>query len=172
MSHGAPPSFAEILNSLTPGSLREGTTGSAHPQAKFQGIAQAVSLLSKDRSTQVGALILGPAGDVRSIGYNGFPRGCDDNDDARHERPEKYFWSEHAERNAIYNAARVGTTLDGCTMIITMFPCMDCARAIVQSGIREVLAPKPNLNLPVWGEHFRRALFLFQEVGVRVCFTS
>jgi hypothetical protein len=84
-------------------------------------------------STRVGCVIVGTHKEIRAIGYNGFPRGVDDDRDARHERPVKYKWTEHAERNAIYSSARAGISIDGCTMYLPWFPCMDCARAIVQS---------------------------------------
>ena len=135
---------------------------------KYLGLAGAVSLFSKDASTQVGALIIGPAGEVRGTGYNGAPRGSKADEDNRMHRPEKYFWFEHAERNAIYNAARCGTPTDGCTMIITHPPCMDCARAIVQAGIKDVIWNVPNSEFGNrWLEHKDRATFLFDECGVK-----
>ncbi len=85
-----------------------------------------------------------------------------------HERPEKYFWVEHAERNAIYNAARAGIPIAGCKMYLPWFPCMDCARAIVQSGIEALVAMEPNVGDPKWGEDFKRAISLFKEAGVAV----
>jgi len=94
---------------------------------------------SKDRSTKVGCLVLGPGNEPLSWGYNGFPRGADDNKEERHERPLKYLWAEHAERNAIYNAARSGIKLLGSRMYVTsLCPCPDCARAIIQSGINKI----------------------------------
>ena len=138
-----------------------------HKALKYLGLAGAVSLFSKDASTRVGALIIGPAGEVRGTGYNGAPRGSKADEDNRANRPEKYFWFEHAERNAIYNAARCGTPTDGCTMIITHPPCMDCARAIVQAGIKEVVwnVPHPGFEAR-WLEHKDRATLLFDECGV------
>ena len=140
------------------------TRNKAH---KYHGLAGAVSVFSKDSSTQVGALIVGPAGEVRGTGYNGAPRGSTADEDNRAQRPEKYFWFEHAERNAIYNAARCGTPTDGCTMIITHPPCMDCARAIVQAGIKEVIWNVPNPEFEArWLEHKDRVTFLFEECGI------
>ena len=76
---------------------------------------------------------------IVSTGYNSFPRGIDDNVAERQERPEKYFWFEHAERNAIYNAARIGVSTKGCTMFLTCdIPCADCARGIINAGIIKV----------------------------------
>ena len=135
---------------------------------KYMEIAYAVSKLSKDPSTQVGALVLGASGEVRSLGYNGAPRGCRADEDERFlTRPEKYFWSSHAELNAITNAARVGTPLEGSSIIVTHPPCMDCARAIVQAGIKAVYCPKPNIEFrDRWHEHMVRTNALFKECGV------
>ena len=105
----------------------------------FLRMAQLVSTKSKDRSTKVGCVIVGPDHEVRTTGYNGFCRGIIDDVDSRHERPDKYLWTEHAERNAIYNAARNGIQLAGCTAYVTLFPCADCSRAMIQSGIRKIV---------------------------------
>jgi dCMP deaminase len=135
---------------------------------KYFGLVQATASLSKDSSTKVGAIILGPSFEVRSLGYNGAPRGCSaDEDDRGRQRPEKYFWFSHAELNAITNAARVGTPLDGCSLIVTHPPCMDCARAIVQAGITCVLSATPTPEfLARWDTHTDRSLRLFNECGV------
>lgn len=135
---------------------------------KFVAIADAVAQLSKDRSTKVGAIAVGSSGEIRAMGYNGLPRGADDNVESRHERPEKYFWFEHAERNLIFNAARIGVSLEGSTLIVSgLYPCMDCARAIVQSGIREVITP-PIPTDSKWAAHAERSRQLFEECGVTV----
>lgn len=125
---------------------------------------------SKDDSTRVGALILGrDSYEVRSCGYNGMPRGCDDSNPARLVRPEKYLWFEHAERNAIYNAARVGTALAGGILVSTFFPCQDCARAAVQSGLSGVLTVEPRGEAKDrWGESFARSMELLSECGLAV----
>lgn len=138
---------------------------------KYMGLAAAISGLSKDRSTQVGAVVIGTTGEVRSMGYNGAPRGCnaDEAGDPRSERPEKYFWFSHAELNAITNAARVGTPLAGSSIVVTHFPCMDCARAIVQAGIVRVVTQEPTLEFwGRWKEHIMRTKQLFAECGVDV----
>jgi dCMP deaminase len=135
---------------------------------RFMELARHVGQWSKDRSRRVGCVIVGPHNEVRAMGFNGFPRGVDDEIEVRHGRPTKYLWTEHAERNAIYNAARAGTSLEGCRMYIPWFPCMDCARAIVQVGIKELVAIKPDLVDEQWGEAFQTALELFAETGVRV----
>lgn len=141
---------------------------------RFLELARFVGAWSKDRSRKVGAVVVGPSNEVRSIGYNGFPRGIDDTVFSRHcsESGEKYKWTEHAERNAIYNAARVGTPLEGCKMYIPWFPCMDCARAIVQAGISEVIGIRPDLNDKQWGTDFKRSIELFAEAKIILRFVE
>lgn len=140
------------------------TRNKAH---KYLGLAGAVSVFSKDPNTHVGAVIVADDGSVRAMGYNGAPRGCSADEDSRRERPEKYFWMEHAERNAIYNAARCGTPIENCTLVVTHPPCMDCARAIVQAGIKHVIWNIPNLEFSArWKEHEERVTRLFNECNV------
>ncbi len=138
--------------------------------AKFMGLALEVAKLSKDTSTQVGALLLGSHNEIRSMGYNGAPRGCSADEDSRGStRPEKYFWFSHAELNAITNAARTGTPLEGCVLVVTHFPCMDCARAIVQAGIKRVVTYRPSDEFASrWSEHISRAYQLFEECNVAI----
>jgi dCMP deaminase len=145
---------------------------SAEWDSRFLDLAQHVGQWSKDRSRKVGCIIIGPQREIRAMGYNGFPRGIDDAESARHERPDKYLWTEHAERNAIFQAARIGTPLDGCTMYLSWFPCMACARAIVQSGIARLVAAKPDIHDPQWGEEFEAALSLLGEAAVAVDFVE
>ena len=108
------------------------------------GLCEEVASWSEDRDHEVGCVIVGPDGhEVRTTGYNGLPRGVSSEADERFDRAsgEKFFWIEHAERNAIYNAARMGTSLEGCTAYVNRFPCADCGRALIQSGIKKVVAP-------------------------------
>lgn len=138
--------------------------------AKYLNIARSIAELSKDQSTKVGAFILGPEGEGGVWGYNGAPRGCRADEDHRFQnRPEKYFWAEHAERNAIFTAARQGFNTKGCSIVITHMPCMDCARAIVQAGIVRVIVPQPTQDmLTRWSEHFLRTQQLFKETGIKL----
>ena len=136
---------------------------------KYLRIAYAIAAeFSKDQSSQVGCVVIGPSGESRGWGYNGAPRGCSADEDERGVgRPEKYYWFSHAETNAITNAARLGVQLEGSTLIVTHPPCMDCARAIVQSGIKEVWAAKPDSVFhDRWQEHITRTNQLFDECGV------
>ena len=117
--------------------------------ARFLGLCDYISQWTEDRDFKVGAVIVGPDNEIRSTGYNGLPRGVSDDDDSRFDRAsgEKFFWFEHAERNALYNAARMGTPVGGCTIYINRYPCSDCARAIIQSGIARVCCPpKPEFD--------------------------
>jgi dCMP deaminase len=139
----------------------------------FLNIAENVKIKSKDQSTQIGAVIVGEDNEVLSTGYNSFPRGLDDTKPERQERPEKYFWFEHAERNAIYNAARVGTPLKGSSIYITSgVPCMDCARGIVNAGIKKVFCKTicTTTNKEKWEESQKKSVELLNECGVEVIY--
>lgn len=141
----------------------------------FLEIAKVCAKRSKDKHTQVGAVIVGVDKEIVSTGYNSFPRKINDNVPERQERPEKYFWFEHAERNAIYNSARHGVSLKGCTLYVPALPCTDCARGIVQVGIVKVVVDKVEneqwlKRSTKWREHMKRSLQLFKEAGVQIIF--
>jgi dCMP deaminase len=137
---------------------------------RFIGLAREIAKWSKDRSTQVGAVIVGEDKTPGPYGFNGFPRFIDDEAEHRHARPTKYQWTEHAERNAIYNAARVGMALKGCTMYVTHVPCADCARAIVQVGITRVVVDGASLVdagfAERWDESAEITREMLNEAGV------
>jgi len=135
---------------------------------RFMNLALHVSSWSKDQSTKVGCVLASPGRDILAVGYNGFPRGLNDDLSDRHQRPAKYLWTEHAERNAIFSAARVGVSLLGSTMYLPWFPCPDCARAIVQAGIATLVALRPNLSDPRWGEGFPVAEGILRECEVDI----
>lgn len=107
----------------------------------FMGVALLAAERSKDPSTQVGACIVNKDKKIISTGYNGMPRGTSD-DDVSWEREgdfaeTKYPYVCHAELNAILN--NPGTSLAGCSIYVALFPCNECAKAIIQSGISEVV---------------------------------
>lgn len=107
----------------------------------FMGIAMLSAKRSKDPNTQVGACIVNKSNKIMSVGYNGFPRGCSD-DDFPWERSgdefnTKYPYVCHAELNAILNSG--GSSLEGCKIYVALFPCNECAKAIIQCGIKEVI---------------------------------
>ena len=105
------------------------------------GIALLSSMRSKDPSTQVGACIVNSEKRILSMGYNGMPRCCSDDEFpwGKEENPldSKYLYVCHAELNAILNCA--SGNVRGCTVYTTLFPCNECAKAIIQSGIAEVV---------------------------------
>ena len=139
----------------------------------FLGIAEQVKLKSKDQRTKIGAVIVGKDHEIVSTGYNSFPRGIDDDVEERQVRPEKYYWFEHAERNAIYNAARIGVSLRDTTMYLTCgIPCADCARGIISSGVRMIYCKTEDTtrNREHWDKHAKRSLQMFKESGVEVVF--
>ena len=136
----------------------------------FRGIAHQVKLKSKDRYTQIGAVVVGSDNQIVSTGYNSFPRGINDIIDARQERPEKYYWFEHAERNSLYNAALIGVSTKGCTMYLTCgIPCSDCSRGIINSGIKKIVCERVGGAVGnLWDEHAKRSIEMFNEAGVKI----
>ena len=140
-------------------------------ELSFFGIGRVVCLWSKDPSTKTGAVVIGPDKEIRATGYNGLVRGVDDNIPERMERPTKYDFFEHAERNAIYNACLTGASLKGCTIYCTLTPCTDCARAIIQTGIKEVVTyeykPKDNDPKNTWRDKLNYSAQMFAEAGVK-----
>ena len=107
----------------------------------FMGIAILSAKRSKDPSTQVGACIVDSNNKVVSIGYNGMPRGVDDDRipwGHGDGLDSKYLYVCHAEFNAILNT-RDGSALNGCRIYVTLFPCNECAKAIIQTGIKEII---------------------------------
>jgi dCMP deaminase len=134
----------------------------------FMTMAYLCSMKSKDESTHIGAVVVGPDNEIRSTGYNSFVRGLLDDIPTRQERPEKYFWFEHAERNSIYNASLMGVSLKGCKMYTNGTPCCDCTRGIIQSGIKEVIVDIKWESPDVWGENAKRTIDMFNETGVNI----
>lgn len=106
----------------------------------FMGMAHLSALRSKDPSTQVGAVIVSAANKVVSIGYNGLPKGCSDDeypwDREGSALESKYVYVVHAELNAILNAP---LSVQGCRIYVSLFPCNECAKAIIQAGIAEIV---------------------------------
>ena len=137
---------------------------------RFMELAELVKTWSKDPSTKVGAVVVGPDREIRSTGYNGVVRGVDDDIPERLERPTKYDFFEHAERNAVYNACLIGASLKGCVIYVTAMPCPDCARAIIQSGIKMVVTHKVEIdeNTPTgtWRDKLVYSEQMFREAGI------
>lgn len=109
----------------------------------FMGVAHLSGMRSKDPNTQVGACIVGPGNKILSMGYNGFPKGCSDDvfpwerENAEDATETKYPFVTHSELNAILNYR--GGSLEGTKLYVSLFPCNECAKAIIQAGIRTVV---------------------------------
>lgn len=157
----------------------------------FIEMAMLVSTKSKDPSTKVGCVIVGDDNAVLSTGFNGFPRGVAEDQykytpikdslavreervllTDRWERPAKYSWIEHAERNAIFNAARHGIKLAGARAYLNWepHPCADCSRALIQSGIVEIIGPDIPFGGAGNGTHYDTSFAdtMCNEAGVRI----
>lgn len=108
----------------------------------FMGVAKLSAMRSKDPSTQVGACIVSEDNKILSMGYNGFPKGCSDDEfpwgkGDPDDYNDKYLYVTHSELNAILNYR--GGSLEGSKLYVTLFPCNECAKAIIQSGIKELI---------------------------------
>lgn len=108
----------------------------------FMAVAKLAGMRSKDPSSQVGACIVSPDNKILSMGYNGFPTGCSDDEfpwsrDEEDPLKSKYFYVTHSELNAILNYR--GGSLEGAKLYVSLFPCNECAKAIIQSGIKTVI---------------------------------
>ena len=108
----------------------------------FMGIALLSAMRSKDPNTKVGACIVDENKKVVSIGYNGMPSGCDESQLSWNKGEgldSKYLYVCHAEFNAILNTRNGTSALRGCTLYVSLFPCNECTKAIIQTGIKEVV---------------------------------
>lgn len=130
----------------------------------LMGFAHHAAGMSKD-STQVGAVLVGPAGEIRLTAYNGPPRGVIDHE-LRRERPMKYLYASHAEANLIAFAAREGIKTEGCSVFVTHHPCAACARTLIQAGVKVVVRDLGTTNMPE--DEFFAADAMFHEAGVSV----
>lgn len=134
---------------------------------KFVELTNEVSSESKDKSMKVGCIFVDDFYEVIATGYNKFPTGVKDLPE-RHERPLKYLWTEHAERNAIYNASKNGVSLKGSVAFTNYFPCIDCTRGLIEVGIKALYAPKADFEHKKWGESWIAAHKMFTECGVEI----
>jgi dCMP deaminase len=135
---------------------------------RFAGLARGIASWSPDPSTKVGAVIFNDDHVILAQGFNAFPRGVRDDMTRYLNRPMKLALIAHAEANAIAQAARVGARLLDASLLVTaLHPCSDCAKLIIQSGIRTVYAPATPNNAK-WSEESEIAQQLFSEAGVQV----
>mgnify|MGYP002884027328 FL=1 len=111
---------------------------------------------------------MGSDREIRSTGFNGFPRGIKDTSERLDDREQKYPLICHAEENAIMHAARVGVSLKGCVAYVTWPPCTRCARSLIQAGVVEVVFPE-DIDVPErWVADFDMSMSMMKEAGLEV----
>lgn len=131
---------------------------------RYMGLARHMATWSKDPSTKVGCVVVGRSPKKISLGYNGFPTGIADTEDRLSDKDVKYRLTQHAERNALDNAE---FDVQGCTLVTTLHPCIECAKSIVSRGIRTVVTTPMPIREP-WKQSAEFAAELFKEAGVEV----
>lgn len=142
----------------------------------FLRLALEHARMSKDPSTKVGAVIVGPDREIRSVGFNGFPRGIADTPERLHDRETKLQLVVHAEMNAILAAARMGVSVKGCAMYVAARrvsgeiwggpPCVRCAVEIIQAGITQIVTWPDMIGRPEWNASHTMAIGVLSEAGV------
>lgn len=128
---------------------------------RFLDLADHIAEWSKDPRTKVGAVIVDDKKRVVSVGYNGFPRGVHDDDSRYQDRATKHLFVAHAERNALDNAAR---SVEGCTMYVALKPCAECAKSIIQNGIKRVIYYATDREDTGFNWHITD--IMFEEAGI------
>ena len=131
--------------------------------AKYQA-----ELFSKDPNTKVAAIIIAPESfQILSTGFNGLCRKIEETPE-RWSRPLKYSYCCHAEMNAVANAARSGVKIEDAICVVTMYPCVECCKILIQSGISTIITPKPDMANERWSSDFVLSKQMFEEVGILV----
>ena len=134
---------------------------------RFFEMAVLVSSWSKDPGTRVGAALVGDKR-ILATGYNGFPSGIEDNPERYADREVKLAYTVHAEVNALLNAAKNGAKTEGSALYATFHPCVNCAAAIIQGGIKRVVCPSAESAPERWRNSFGRARDLMIEAGIEI----
>tara|TARA_B100000780_G_scaffold54930_1_gene34409 strand:- start:479 stop:961 length:483 start_codon:yes stop_codon:yes gene_type:complete len=138
---------------------------------RYIDLAKSVSEWSKDPSRKIGAVAIGDKGQILAQGFNGFPRGITDSVERYNNRELKYKFVVHAEMNVIYNASYNGVSLDGADLYVYGLPiCSDCAKGIVQVGIKRVIMPMPTEIPEQWVASWELSKTMFEEAGVKYVF--
>lgn len=133
---------------------------------RYMKLAYEISKWSKDPSKQIGAVLIGLKGQVISQGYNSFPRKIKDTEERYNNREIKYKYIIHAELNCIYNAIYNNSDIENTVLYVYGLPvCHECAKAIIQTGIKYVFMCYPENN--TWTESGDLALSMFDEVGIQ-----
>ena len=143
----------------------------------FLQLCQDHARMSKDPSTSVGAVIVGPDREIRSAGFNGFPRGILDSQERLNDRETKLRLVVHAEMNAVLAAARVGIPLHGCTLYLAATnrngdvwggpPCVRCTVEVIQAGITEIVSYQKKVVPSKWHADLSLAETLLEEAGIK-----
>ncbi len=140
----------------------------------FFNIARAVSGKSRDTSTKVGCVLANEENEVLSVGFNGFPMGVQDLEERYSNRSLKYKYVCHAEANAIAIAAKNGMKLNGARLFISFMPCSNCAKLLIQAGIKEINIDGESREsndeelMKRWEEDFNFSTTMFDEAGVKL----
>lgn len=133
---------------------------------RYLSLAKLISSWSKDPSTKVGAVAVGPDGQILSQGYNGFPRGVTDSDSILKDRELKYRYTIHAEMNCIYNASLSGISLKNSSLYVYGLPmCHECAKGAIQSGVSRVVSAH-NGTSDLWSTSWQYSRLMLDETGV------
>jgi dCMP deaminase len=134
---------------------------------RYLELAKQVSTWSKDPSRKIGAVAVGDKGQILAQGFNGFPRGILDTEERLNEREVKYKYVVHAEMNVIFNASLNGVSLNGADLYVYGLPiCNECAKGIIQVGIKRVYILVDGEVPPVWVESWNNTRSMFIEAGI------
>ena len=131
---------------------------------RFMAMAYHISKWSKDPNCKIGAVLVSPDRRSIAVGYNGFPRRFGDTEARLNDPDTKNLFMVHAERNALDNA-RFG--MRGTTLYSTRFPCLDCMKGIIQTGVEQVVAPHPDFDHHRWGESHKHSMDLMKEANLK-----
>ena len=135
---------------------------------EFIDLAHKRAEMSRDENTKVGAVLFSEKDCVEiSIGYNCLARGVEHTEE-RSQRPLKYLYTSHAEASAIANAARLGRSTNGSSLVVTMFPCPVCTAQLINAGVTKVYSPEPDWTHYKYGEEFQHSLSQLREAKVDV----
>ena len=143
------------------------STSSTKWHLNFLDLAKHVSSWSKDPSTKIGAVAVGQRRQILATGYNGFPRDIEDSEERLNDRSLKYVYTVHGEMNCIYNATLNGVSLDGADLYVYGLPvCAECAKGIIQVGIKRVFMCYPETIADKWKESGLMTKSMFDETGI------
>jgi dCMP deaminase len=134
---------------------------------RYINLAKEIATWSKDPRTKVGAVVVGKEGQILSQGYNGFPRGIEDNSSRLEDRETKLKYVVHAEMNCIYNASLSGMSLKDSNLFVHGLPvCSECAKGVIQVGVKRVFMCYPVEIDDKWRDSFATTQEMFFEAGI------